>query len=256
MDYQVVTLYSNQLNRDKKVFIYLPDDYEDSKVKYQVLYMHDGQNLFDDSIAYMKRSWRIMDVYKNNPNLKKLIIIGIQSDDVARADELIPYKFNYKDDIIWGGEADKYLDFIVNDVKPYVDSNFRTLTDAENTGIMGSSFGGINSIYASIKYSHYFTRFGCVSNALMYGFYDQLKKNLLNKTYDNIKKFYMDCGDLETEDKQFNDLYIKYNDEVYDILKGKIDNQKLKYEIIKGGIHHESSWEVRFKDIIMFLFED
>lgn len=256
MDYQLLNLFSKQLNRNKRVYIYLPENYKNSDDSYPVLYMHDGQNLFDDNTAYMNRSWRIIDVYKKNPEMKKLIIVGIQSDDIARADELIPYKFNYKPDVVWGGEADKYLDFIVHDVKNYIDENFRTLKDAKNTGIMGSSFGGVNSVYASVKYSDYFTRFGCVSNAFMYGFYNELKQNIIDKDYSNINKFYMDCGDLETDNKEFNDLYIKYNDEVYNILKTKIDSQNLKYEIIKDGIHHESSWEIRFKDIIDYLFND
>lgn len=255
MEYKMINLFSKELNREKQVYIYLPKNYSNTSKSYPVLYMHDGQNLFDDQTAYMNRSWRIIDLYRQNPDMIELIIVGINSDDVARADELIPYQFNYKEDIIWGGEARKYLDFIVKTVKPMIDSKYRTLKDASNTGLMGSSFGGVNTLFASVAYSDYFTRFGCLSNALMYGFYPKLKQDLLDKEYHSIKKLYMDVGDSETNQDEWNNIYVTYNDEVYDILKGKIEPDKLTYQVIKNGIHHESSWELRFKEIVQYLFE-
>ena len=255
-EYHVVSLYSEELSKEKRVYIYTPKSYHSSMKHYPVLYMHDGQNLFDDKTAFMNRSWRIIDSFLSHPELPEIIIVGIESDQ-DRSDELIPYQFEYKTGDKMGGKADLYLDFIANTLKPFIDERYRTYKSPKNTGIMGSSFGGVNSTYAALKYSHVFTRFGCVSNAYYYeGFFGKLKELASKANLEHIKKFYMDVGTNETNSLAENNRYIQSNDDMYQLIASKIDVDKLKYAKIENGIHHESDWEIRFPNIIQFLFND
>ena len=255
-EYRVIKMYSEELEKEKRIYLYLPQSYSVSDKSYPVLYMHDGQNLFDEKTAYLNSSWDIIDSCYENPDMPEIIIVGIESD-ADRSDELAPYKFTYQNGKEAGGKADLYLSFIASSVKPYIDQNFRTLKSPENTGIMGSSFGGVNSTYAAFTYGAYFTRFGCVSNAFYFGgFFDRLKLLAKDSDLHNVKKFYMDVGTTETESKNINELYLETNKEMYEILKEKIDESHIQYNIIDGGVHHESAWKKRFPDIIKFLFND
>lgn len=255
-EYRVLKMYSKELNKEKRIYIYLPRSYETTDKFYPVLYMHDGQNLFDDKTAHMNQSWNIMDAYTNHPDLPELIIVGVESDE-DRSDELVPYEFTYNDGSKAGGNADAYLSFIATTLKPYIDRTFRTFKSPKNTGIMGSSFGGVNSTYAAFVYGSYFTRFGCVSNAYYYGgFFKELKQLAENSNLNSVKKFYMDVGTKETDNKSINSLYVDSNQDIYDILKDKIDESCLIFKVIEDGIHHETDWEKRFPSIIKYLFND
>ncbi len=255
-EYRVIKIFSKELKKEKRIYLYLPKSYDTSNKFYPVLYMHDGGNLFDDKISYSGVSWGILDAYENNPDLPELIIVGIESD-IDRGKELIPYEFVYKNGKKDGGNAHLYLNFITKELKPIIERKYRALKSPENTGIMGSSFGGVNCIYASIAYNNYFTRFGCVSNALYYGgFEEELKKNAEQATFDSVKKFYMDVGTKETDDIEENNLYIQSNKEMAKIISNKINSDIFKLNIVEEGKHHEIDWAKRFPEIIAFLFNN
>jgi len=255
-EYRVLKMYSEELQKDKRIYLYLPKSYDVSDKFYPVLYMHDGQNLFDPKTGYMNASWNIMESCQENPDVPEVIIVGIESDE-DRSDELVPYEFTFQNGVKAGGKADLYLSFITSTLKPYIDSHFRTFKSPKNTGIMGSSFGGVNSTYAAFVYGSSFTRFGCVSNAYYYGgFFDKLTALATSSDLHSVKKFYMDVGTNETEDKKTNELYINTNKEIYEILKEKLDESILRFNIVEGGIHHETDWEKRFPEIIKFMFND
>ena len=189
-EYRVLNMYSPELKKEKRIYVYLPKSYTTTDKFYPVLYMHDGQNLFDDKTAFMNRSGRIIDAYKTHPELPELIIVGIESDE-DRANELVPFEFTGHDGKLQGGNADNYLTFIAKTVKPYIDRHFRSFKSPKNTGIMGSSFGGVNATYAALAFGEYFTRFGCVSNAYFYGgFFQQLKDLAKQASFERVKKFY------------------------------------------------------------------
>ena len=132
-----------QLNRSRRIMIYLPPDYETSQKRYPVLYMHDGQNLFDDATSF-SGEWGV------DESLNELhsqgdygcIVVGIDNGGGLRIDELAPWlNTNYNE----GGEGAQYMDFIVETLKPHVDANYRTFTGREFTAIMGSSLVGLIS---------------------------------------------------------------------------------------------------------------
>lgn len=260
--YSVLMFDSKELNKVVHIYLMLPTSYGKTQKRYPVLYMHDGQNLFDKKIGYGNMSWGILDTYEENPKLPEVIIVGIENGGDERSNELVPFEFNFADvgypeygDETYGGKTDQYLSFIVNTVKPYIDKKYRTYKSAKNTAIMGSSFGGVCTAYAAAEYGEYFSRFGCVSNA-WYVIQKQMEELMIQSDLSHVKKFYMDVGTHEDSRAIESKKYVESNNAIYEIVKNKINHKKLKYVIAKGAIHNEDAWKERFADIIAFLFND
>ncbi len=139
------------LPRTRRIWIYLPRSYaSDINRRYPVIYAHDAQNLFDSATSF-SGEWGIDESLDNMP--QELIVVGIDNGGAARMDELTPYA----NDKYGGGQADDYLDFIVEKLRPYINSRFRTKPERENTAILGSSLGGLCSFYAAIRHEDIFT---------------------------------------------------------------------------------------------------
>jgi predicted alpha/beta superfamily hydrolase len=240
----------------------LPSRYDKSQKKYPVLYMHDGQNLFDPLTGYKNQTWGILDTYEEHPELPEVIIVGIENGGDQRSNELVPFRFNFAElgfdaygDQDYGGKTDDYLCFIINQVKPYIDKHYRTYKSAKNTAIMGSSFGGVCSMYAALEYGEYFSRFGCVSNA-HYVVQKDIEDLARNSSVSHIKKFYMDVGTKESSNAIESQNYIDSNQAVFNIFLQKMEQKKLRFVLAEGAIHNEEAWRVRFADIVSFLFND
>jgi predicted alpha/beta superfamily hydrolase len=156
--------YMPQLKRSRRVWVYLPNDYDFALTKrYSVLYMHDGQNLFDNKTSFAGE-WGI------DETLSKLekagdqgcIVVGIDNGGSNRMNEYNPYVHKQ----YGGGEGEAYVQFIVETLKPYIDSAYRTHSDQRHTGIAGSSMGGLISIYGALAYPNVFGKVGVFSPAL------------------------------------------------------------------------------------------
>ena len=142
-------LEAPQLQTTKKIWLYLPENYAQTTKKYPVLYLHDGQNLFDASTSYAGE-WRIDETLDS---LKaEVIVVGIAHGNEKRIDELTPFK----NEQYGGGKGTLYLDFIISQLKPYIDAHYRTKSGKYNTAIGGSSLGGLISYYAVVKYPDVF----------------------------------------------------------------------------------------------------
>jgi alpha-glucosidase len=238
---QVTTILveSPQLRDTKKIWIYLPKNYNNRTKRYSVLYMHDAQNLFDTKTSYAGE-WNIDE--KLDSLSAQLIVVGIEHGNDKRMEELTPFK-NEK---YGGGNADAYLDFIVKTLKPRIDSLYRTKTKKKNTLIMGSSLGGLVSFYAILKYPEVFGKAGVFSPSFWFS----------NKIYDlaqntpKIKsKIYFLCGDKESEDMvtDLNKMEVILNTKRCYCLNL---NEK---KIVKGGQHNEKLWRDGFVQAIKWL---
>ncbi|MEO8820452.1 MAG: alpha/beta hydrolase-fold protein, partial [Ginsengibacter sp.] len=154
--------YIPELKRKRRIWIYLPPNYTTGKKKYPVLYMHDGQNLFDNATSYAGE-WGV-DEYLDSiskSGKKEVIVVGIDNGLSKRMSEYNPWEFeNYGK-----GEGDKYVDFLVKTLKPFIDKHYRTLKSKPNTYIAGSSMGGLISLYAVLKYPKVFGGAGIFSPA-------------------------------------------------------------------------------------------
>ena len=157
--------YIPQLNRNRRIWLYLPPDYQSSLKKYPVLYMHDAQNLFDVTTSF-SGEWEV------DESLNALhaqgdygcIVVGIDNGESHRLDEYSPWVNTQ----YGGGEGDEYLEFIVNILKPYIDTNYRTFPGRNTTGIMGSSMGGLISMYGFAERQDVFARAGIFSPAFWF----------------------------------------------------------------------------------------
>jgi predicted alpha/beta superfamily hydrolase len=231
-----------QLQTKKKIWVYLPLNFEKSNKKYPVIYMHDAQNLFDAAASYAGE-WNIDETLDS---LKaKVIIIGIEHGNEKRIDELTPYK-NEKHG---GGNANAYLEFIVKTLKPHVDITYRTKTNAKNTGIFGSSLGGLVSFYAALQYPEVFGKVGCFSPAFWIN-----KKEIFQKMEDTPKfttKIYLLCGDKEDSGTMVSDMK-----EMETLINSKrCECKKLnKSVIVKEGKHNEKLWRNAFAKAYLWLF--
>ena len=253
---------SKELNREVRIYLMLPSNYRNTQKRYPVLYMHDGQNLFDAKTGYKNMTWGILEAFEENPKLPEVIIVGIENGGEKRSDELVPIPFNFSNignpeygEDTYGGKTDDYLRFIVDTVKPFIDKHYRTYKSPKNTGIMGSSFGGVCSAYAAFKYGEYSSRFGCLSNA-WYVIQEAMEDLAYKSNLTHVKKFYMDVGDQEGSSALKSQKYIQSNNKVYEILKEKLEQKKFKYVLAKGAVHNEDAWRARFDDVITFLFND
>ncbi len=252
-EYRILVIYSKELNRDIKIYISLPNNYEDSKKDFPVLYVTDGQVLFKDYDNYLGQSWGIMNTYMSKPNRKEVIIVGVSTNE-NRNDELLPFTFiSKKDNIELGGKADQLMQFIIETLMPIINSKYRTKSSKEYTGLLGMSVGGVFSTYAATKYTSSFGRFASISSCYM-PVYHKMIELLKESTFDAVIKYYFDIGTSETNDENVNNLYLDTNKKVYEILKEKIDKEKLQFNIIPDAKHEEEFWDKRFDDIIEYIF--
>jgi predicted alpha/beta superfamily hydrolase len=237
------TLQSKQLGYTKKMHVYLPKDYESSDKRYPVIYMHDGQNLFDTSLAFAGE-WNI-DETLDSLNAK-VIVIGIEHGGEKRMDELTPFS-NKK---YGGGNGDNYLRFIVETLKPHVDSLYRTKPNKKNTALFGSSLGGLISYYGLLKYPAVFGKAGVFSPAFWINRNDIF--DLTKSTKKLQSKIYFLCGDKEEND---NDMINDLNAIELQINSIRCSCLHLnKKVIIKDGQHNEKLWGEGFKNAYLWLF--
>ena len=249
--------YMNSLKRGRKVIIYVPDDYLTSNKRYPVIYINDGQNAFFDESSYIGVSWGFYE-YANAINLDVIMVaIPCNFDLYKREDEYGPWlinkeilKLEYGDEnLLIGGEGDAYLQFIIEQLKEYIDNNFPTIKD--DTAMVGSSMGGIISSYAGIKYGHIFKKIASLSTA--YWFYITEFCELIEQSdLSELECFYLDLGDNEGNGADnISALYNESNTIIYEKLVNKSD--KIIGRYFENADHNEVQWRKRVP-IFMNLF--
>jgi len=244
------------LQRTARLYIGLPDDYDSSKERYPVLYMQDGHNVFLKEDSFIGQTWEMLQLYQNNKDLPKIIVVALDSSqkEYGRIDEYSPYQIEVKDSYLnhRGGKGDLYLSYMIETIKPLIDNEFRTLTDAKDTAIMGSSLGGLMSLYACLKYPRIFSKCASLSGS----FFVSLDKmiDLISKSeHQNINKIYIDTGDAEIAGGGPQD-YLESNRLIYQELAKHLPPSTLIYEVVKDGKHSEVDWAKRLKTVILHLF--
>lgn len=158
-------VYSPQLDNKRDLLVYLPPSYHHSERRYPVIYMQDGQNLFDSDTSYAGE-WGVDETMEHLGREEGLeaIVVGIPNAGIHRLDEYSPFR----DGRLGGGRGDDYLRFIIDTIKPQIDGEFRTLPEPKYTGILGSSMGGLISLYAFFEYPAVFGYSGVMSPSLWF----------------------------------------------------------------------------------------
>ena len=222
-----------QLNRDRRVWIYLPTNYFTSKASYPVLYMHDGQNLFDNATSYAGE-WGVDEALDSAK--KQCIVVGIDNGGPVRMNEYNPYD----QDKFGAGQGALYVEFLAKTLKPFIDKHYRTKKDAANTIIAGSSMGGLISMYAVMKYPKVFGKAGVFSPAFWTApeLKTDLEKMVKPSTHKNVR-IYFYAGEQEGSQMVVETLYY------FEAMRKKAGS-KMKVKINAEGRHNEPTWRHEF----------
>jgi predicted alpha/beta superfamily hydrolase len=235
-------------NADREIYVYVPAEYNRLKNKtYPVLYMHDGQNLFDPERSFLGQTWNA------ELTLNRLISQGLMVPVIVVAIDNTKYRtYEYTHDQDMeenqrGGGALSYLNFITREIKPRIDATFRTKKERNSTGIMGSSLGGLVSLYAGLSFSKTFGLVGALSPSLWWN--EQSILTLLYRGQNTPIRVYLDSGTAGGEKPQD----VTNCSEVFK-LRGMLEGINLKTVIQPGALHSEKFWAQRFPLALQFLF--
>lgn len=270
------TAYSPELKGNFTVDVLIPDGYDEAvTTRYPVLYMHDGQNLFDPSISYAGVAWEVEQTLGNlidRDIIKTPIVVGIHNRGSKRPSDYIPAKpatdYIAADDRDASGmwtlvgnsfNGDAYATFIAKTLKPAIDAMFRTLSDRDNTFIMGSSMGGLASLYVMCEYPDIFGAAACLSTHWIGNFdpgshiYPTAVLDYLN---DNLPdpathRLYFDRGTVDLDS-----YYGEWDDKAIALAKDKgysCDGGSLYTFVDNGASHNEAYWAARLDRPVHFL---
>jgi alpha-glucosidase len=232
------------LGRERTVRIYLPPGYEHSRQRYAVLYMHDGQNLFDDATSYAGE-WGVDETLNALAKSRglRLIVVGIDHGGTERMRELNPW-----DNLEFGkGEGAEYLAFVVDVLKPWVDAHYRTRPDRRHTAIMGSSMGGLISSYAISHYPQVFGSAGIFSPA--YWLAPQVFADTEAHPPPHAARIYFYAGGSEDES-----MVPGVKRMVAVLRQAGLPPRNLEVVINPVGRHNEAAWRAEFPRAIAWLF--
>ncbi|HEU0052548.1 MAG TPA: alpha/beta hydrolase-fold protein [Longimicrobium sp.] len=235
---------SPQLGNERPLYVYLPPSYATSGRRYPVLYMHDGQNLFDEALSF-GHEWEVDQTLEAaSADGLEAIVVGIPNLGEERLDEYSPWRDRRHNA---GGKGEAYVRFVAETVKPLIDRDFRTRPGRESTGIAGSSMGGLISLYAYFRLPQVFGFAGVMSPAFWFAGHS---------IYPFVKarpfvpgRIYLDVGTSEG------------NDEVHDVRrmkalleeKGYRAGRDLLFYVEMGGQHNERAWARRLRRELHFL---
>lgn len=240
---------SRFLRNQRDLIVYTPPGYaEQTARKFPVLYLHDGQNLFDGATSFIPgQDWHVRqtaDASINGRAVEPLIIVGMYNTK-ARVREYTPTPVPK----LGGGRADRYARFLVEEVKPFVEREYRVLPGFRHTGIGGSSLGGLVSLYLGLKHPSIFGNIAALSPSL---WWNQLFIHRFVGAMNVARRprIWLDIGTREgarvLEDvERFRDILLQ---------KGWRLEQDLHYERVEGAEHNEAAWAQRVRPFLQFLY--
>ena len=268
---ETIENFESKLIRSRKVQIYLPPSYDNSNKSYAVLYMHDGQMLYDSTSTWNGQEWGVdetMDRLIKEGKIVETIVVGVDNGDELRHSEYFPQKpfesleKSFTDSLyeinrnterpLFASkvQSDQYLKFIVEELKPYIDKTYRTQPVKQNTFVAGSSMGGLISMYAICEYPEVFGGAICMSthwpgiftaenNPIPQAFFSYLKENLPDP---QNHKLYFDYG-TETLDAMYEPFQLEADQIIRDAGFNDSNFWTKKFE---GEAHTEIAWQKRF----------
>ena len=231
-------------DKKRKVYVYLPVEYNsDSEVRYPVMYMFDGHNLFFDDKASFGKSWGLKDYLDNTKTPLIIASVECNREGNGRLSEYSPIDFIFKNEKKIKERGGEYLNWLVKEFKPYIDKTFNTLSDREHTAIGGSSMGGLMTLYALAKYNAYFSRGAALSPSLWV--YGKIPDFVEKSRFGKNTILYTDYGSKEFKNhsaqrKIFSKTCARLTE------KGVLITSR----VVPDGVHSEASWE---KSIPFFM---
>jgi predicted alpha/beta superfamily hydrolase len=248
---ETLSFTSKVLGNTRPVTIYLPAGYDDHpEQRYPVLYMHDGQNLFDPTRSFIPgQHWRLSeaaDAMIGERKARPMIIVGIDNTGASRADEYTPTRDVERNA---GGRADDYGRMLLEELKPLIDESYRTLPDRAGTAVGGSSLGGLLSMYLVLAHPASFSAAAVMSPSVWWD--DRVILEELDRFSGRRARIWLDSGGREG----FNAL--KDTRALRDKLKAKgWSDGELKYHEDRRADHSERAWATRAPMMLEFLFAE
>jgi len=240
---QLTGLHSPQLDNTRDILVYLPSDHGRDDRRFPVIYMHDGQNLFDPATSFAGE-WAVDQIMEAGKEAGlEAIVVAIPNTGRDRTNEYSPFL----DSKAGGGKGEPYLRFIVETIKPIIDADFRTLPGREHTGIAGSSMGGLISLYAFFRYRHVFGFAGVMSPSLWFANHAVLEWVMRQPFAGG--RIYIDVGMKEGQ-RTLDDVM-----RLRDVLeaKGYRNLNDLLCVVDTAGDHSERAWARRVRREMSFL---
>ncbi len=248
--YSVHAFHSEILPDDRAVSVYLPPQYfEQEGRRFPVFYLQDGQNLFDGRTSYIAgKTWnanRTADRLTNAGEIEPVILVGVANTGLRRMSEYTPTR-DFK---MGGGEGRSYGRLLIEELKPLIDSTYRTLVDEKNTAVGGSSLGGLISLYLGFAHPEVFGKIAVMSPSLWWDHRSILNAITQRERKPNLR-IWLDMGTAEGT-RHVRDA---------DMLEGLLVKQgwkvgvDLAYRKAQGAVHEEQAWSERFGDVLRFLF--
>jgi len=234
---------SPQLGTRRDVLVYLPPSYGSSGRHYPVLYMQDGQNLFDPTTAFAGE-WLVDETMERvSREGLEAIVVAIPNSGKLRADEYSPFR----DERIGGGRGDDYVSFLIDTLKPRIDAEFRTQRERAMTGIVGSSMGGLISLYALLRRPDIFGFAGAMSPSLWFARGAIFGMASAVGRWD--ARLYLDTGTLEGRG------HVRQVREMVRLLRRQAihPRRQIKYVEERGGQHNEAAWARRFEPALRWM---
>jgi enterochelin esterase-like enzyme len=241
---------SRFLPRARDLIVYSPAAYEqDSQVRLPVLYLQDGQNLFDGATSFIPgMDWHVRETADHliaEGAIRPLIIVGIYNTGKARLGEYTPSR----DKKMGGGRASRYGRMLIEEIIPFINSEYRTLSGPANTGIGGSSLGGLLAIYLGLRFAQVFGRLAILSPSVWWNQGSILKFAARTRVHER-PRIWLDVGTKEGGRSAEN------VEKLRDVLarKGWQEGRDLHFEVIPGAEHNEAAWGQRVGPFLQFLF--
>ena len=239
---------SDFLKERRSFIVYLPPGYDPKAARrYPTLYFHDGQNVFDKATS-VGEEWRVDETAQaliTASEIEPLIMVGIYNTGVHRINEYTPTTLPGKG----GGQADAYGRMLVEELKPLVDAKYKTLPGAGNTGMAGSSLGGLLTIHLGLKYPTVFSRLAVLSPSVWWD--QRMILGQVNSLPAKLPiRIWLDAGTAEGEE------VVRDSRALRDTLTGKgwVEGQDLAYLEAERGEHNERSWAQRVGPFLKFLY--
>lgn len=242
--------YFAPAGEDRRIHLYLPDDYDWSGERYPVVYMFDGHNLYFDSDATFGKSLGLKDFLDRWH--KKLIVVGMEcsNQDQQRVREYCPYRIQSP---IYGeidGRGDETVNWIVHDLKPYIDRTYRTYPFREATAIAGYSMGGMMALFAVLRYNQYFSKAAAISPSILRAM-EHFKREIWEHSYSPDTRIFFSWGTDEypEEENWHISQSILY-------LEKEVQKKGVRTYLLcqPGGHHNEASWEHQVPTWMQFLW--
>lgn len=233
---------------DRRLYVYLPHDYNSSGRRYPVLYMFDGHNVFYDSHATYGKSWGMKE-YLTRTGLP-LILVGIECNHEGeqRMSEYSPWDLDIPEDIHFDGLGKVTMDWMAGPLKQEIDQHYRTLPDRENTMIAGSSMGGLMALYAVTAYNEVYSRAAALSPCFWAGG-QALHRLLADTKLSGTTRVYMDMGTGEDPEGKFIRLAEMFEGAAE--LTGA--GAQVAARVVPGALHNEAAWEKRIPIFMDYL---